>query len=82
MKLLSARDNIVVIADEAHRTQYGFMLNSVISRKKGEVVGQENCLWFREIYSRLALPNATLLDLLEHPSRSRTQHTLQSRQLY
>ena len=39
-ELLSARDNIVVIADEAHRTQYGFNAKLRDIKENGEVVGQ------------------------------------------
>jgi type I restriction enzyme R subunit len=43
-ELLSARSNIVVIADEAHRTQYGFSAKTVDEKNAGgEVVGKRWC---------------------------------------
>ena len=51
--VLSDRDNIVVIADEAHRTQYG--LNAKLDPETGEYkYGLARCM-------RDALPNATFL---------------------
>lgn len=61
---LSDRRNIVVIADEAHRTQYGFKAKTVEDKNEaGEVVGQRIVYGFAK-YMRDALPNATYLALL------------------
>jgi type I restriction enzyme R subunit len=59
--LLTARNNVVVIVDEAHRTQYGFRRRFVV-RESGirEQVG------FAE-YLRQALPNATFLGFTGTP---------------
>ena len=57
---LSARTNIVV-ADEAHRTQYGFKPKSIdVKDEDGNVVGQRLVYGFAK-YMRDALPNATYL---------------------
>ena len=51
-KQLSNRRNIVVIADEAHRTQYGFKAKIIDERDEcGNVVGKKNCLWFCKVYA-------------------------------
>jgi type I restriction enzyme R subunit len=56
---LSQRENIVVIADEAHRTQYGFKAKTVDARdEEGHVVGKKVVYGFAK-YMRDALPNAT-----------------------
>ena len=64
---LSNRRNIVVIADEAHRTQYGFG-GKIVSQKdeNGEVVGQRLVYGFAK-YLRDALPNATYLGFTGTP---------------
>jgi type I restriction enzyme, R subunit len=56
---LSERSNIVVIADEAHRTQYGFTAKTV-DEKDGDdnVIGKKTVYGFAK-YMRDALPNAT-----------------------
>jgi type I restriction enzyme R subunit len=64
---LSNRRNIVVIADEAHRTQYGFG-GKIVSQKdeNGEVIGQRLVYGFAK-YLRDALPNATYLGFTGTP---------------
>ena len=64
---LSNRRNIVVIADEAHRTQYGFS-GKIVSQKdeNGEVIGQRLVYGFAK-YLRDALPNATYLGFTGTP---------------
>ncbi|PTQ77515.1 type III restriction/modification enzyme restriction subunit [Nitrosomonas oligotropha] len=58
---LSNRRNIVVIADEAHRTQYGFSAKTVDDKNAGgEVIGKKTVYGFAK-YLRDALPNATYL---------------------
>lgn len=58
-ELLSKRDNIIVIADEAHRTQYGF---------KGKFNKKNNKLRYGFAkYLRDALPNASFLGFTGTP---------------
>lgn len=64
---LSDRRNIVVIADEAHRTQYGFKAKTVDEKDEdGNVVGQKVVYGFAK-YLRDALPNATYLGFTGTP---------------
>lgn len=64
---LSDRRNIVVIADEAHRTQYGFRAKVVNEKdKNGDVIGQKIVYGFAK-YLRDALPNATYLGFTGTP---------------
>ena len=64
---LSERRNIVVIADEAHRTQYGFEARTVDDKDaSGQVVGQKLVYGFAK-YLRDALPNATYLGFTGTP---------------
>ena len=64
---LSARRNIVVIADEAHRTQYGFAAKTVDEKNAvGEVVGKKVAYGFAK-YLRDALPQATYLGFTGTP---------------
>jgi len=64
---LSERTNIVVIADEAHRTQYGFNPKTKdLKDGQGNVVGKEIVYGFAK-YMRDALPNATYLGFTGTP---------------
>ncbi len=64
---LSDRGNIVVIADEAHRTQYGFSAKTVDERNEaGDVIGKKVVYGFAK-YLRDALPNATYLGFTGTP---------------
>jgi type I restriction enzyme, R subunit len=64
---LSNRDNIVVIADEAHRTQYGFSAKTIDAKNPdGEVIGKKIVYGFAK-YLRDALPNATYLGFTGTP---------------
>src|SRR5690554_326938 len=64
---LSDRKNIVVIADEAHRTQYGFKPKSIdVKDDQGNVIGQKLVYGFAK-YMRDALPNATYLGFTGTP---------------
>jgi type I restriction enzyme R subunit len=66
-ELLSDRENIVVIADEAHRSQYGFKAKTVDDKnEKGEVIGKKVVYGFAK-YLRDALPNATYLGFTGTP---------------
>jgi type I restriction enzyme, R subunit len=65
---LSDRKNVVVIADEAHRTQYGFEAKLVDERDKEtkEVIGKRIAYGFAK-YMRDALPNATYIGFTGTP---------------
>jgi len=64
---LSNRRNIVVIADEAHRTQYGFSAKTVDEKDAdGDVIGKRVVYGFAK-YLRDALPNATYLGFTGTP---------------
>jgi type I restriction enzyme R subunit len=66
-ELLSQRKNIVVIADEAHRTQYGLKAKTQdVKDNKGNVTGQKIVYGFAK-YMRDALPNATYLGFTGTP---------------
>lgn len=65
---LSDRKNVVVIADEAHRTQYGFEAKLVDEKDKEtkEVIGKRIAYGFAK-YMRDALPNATYIGFTGTP---------------
>ena len=72
---LSNRRNIVVIADEAHRTQYGFKPKTVDDKDKdGNVIGKRIVYGFAK-YLRDALPNATYLGFTGTPIESSDVNT-------
>jgi len=72
---LSERDNIIVIADEAHRTQYGFKPKTVDDKDAGgNVVGKKVVYGFAK-YLRDALPNATYLGFTGTPIESADVNT-------
>ena len=67
---LSERQNIVVIADEAHRTQYGFKAKTIDDKdEQGNVIGKKTVYGFAK-YLRDALPNATYLGFTGTPIES------------
>jgi len=65
---LSDRRNIIVIADEAHRTQYGFDAKLVDAKDKNtkEIIGKRIAYGFAK-YMRDALPNATYIGFTGTP---------------
>jgi type I restriction enzyme R subunit len=66
-EMLSSRQNIVVIADEAHRTQYGFSAKTIDDKDaSGLVIGKKIVYGFAK-YMRDALPNATYLGFTGTP---------------
>lgn len=72
---LSDRRNIVVIADEAHRTQYGFKPKTVDDKdENGNVIGKKVVYGFAK-YLRDALPNATYLGFTGTPIESSDVNT-------
>lgn len=73
-ELLSARENIVVIADEAHRTQYGFNAKLRDIKENGGIVGQRIAYGFAK-YIRDALPNATFIGFTGTPVEKQDANT-------
>jgi type I restriction enzyme, R subunit len=74
-ELLSNRENIVVIADEAHRTQYGFKAKTIDDKNEaGDVIGKKIVYGFAK-YMRDALPNATYLGFTGTPIESTDVNT-------
>ncbi|MBT3206753.1 MAG: type I restriction endonuclease subunit R [Bacteroidetes bacterium] len=72
---LSERENIVVIADEAHRTQYGFKAKTVDDKDKyGNVIGKKTVYGFAK-YMRDALPNASYVGFTGTPIESTDVNT-------
>ncbi len=65
--LLSDRKNIIVIADEAHRSQYGFKARAIdIIDDEGKIIGQKTIYGLAK-YLRDALPNATFIGFTGTP---------------
>ncbi|MGB4575672.1 MAG: type I restriction endonuclease subunit R [Paludibacter sp.] len=75
---LSDRRNIVVIADEAHRTQYGFeaSIREVKDKETKEKIGERIAYGFAK-YMRDALPNATYIGFTGTPIESTDINTPQ-----
>ncbi len=72
---LSERENIIVIADEAHRTQYGFKAKTIDDKDSdGNVIGKKIVYGFAK-YMRDALPNATYLGFTGTPIESTDVNT-------
>ncbi len=72
---LSERTNIIVVADEAHRTQYGFKPKTVDEKDAcGNVIGKKIVYGFAK-YMRDALPNATYLGFTGTPIESTDVNT-------
>ena len=64
---LSNRRNIVVVVDEAHRTQYGFAAKTIDEKDAtGQIIGKKVVYGFAK-YLRDALPNATYLGFTGTP---------------
>lgn len=72
---ISDRANIVVLADEAHRSQYGFKAKQVTLRDAdGNDVGKETRYGFAK-YIRDALPNATFVGFTGTPVEQTDKNT-------
>ncbi|MDX9784987.1 MAG: type I restriction endonuclease subunit R [Spirochaetia bacterium] len=72
---LSDRSNIVVIADEAHRTQYGFKAKVIDDKDTDKnVIGKKIVYGFAK-YMRDALPNATYIGFTGTPIESSDVNT-------
>lgn len=67
--LLTARSNVIVIADEAHRSQYGFGKRFVVDKD-----GVRTAVGFAE-YLRQALPNATFVGFTGTPIEEKDRNT-------
>jgi type I restriction enzyme R subunit len=63
---LSDRRNIIVIADEAHRTQYGFEAKLIDTKSKNGQSGKRIAYGFAK-YLRDAVPNATFIGFTGTP---------------
>lgn len=73
--LLSDRKNIVVIADEAHRSQYGFKAREIdVTDENGVVIGKRTAYGFAK-YVRDALPNATFIGFTGTPIELQDRNT-------
>ena len=73
--LLSTRRNIVVIADEAHRTQYGFEAKlRYLKDAEGNEVGTRLSYGFAK-HMRDALPNATFIGFTGTPVEGTDKNT-------
>ncbi len=73
--LLSDRRNIIVIADEAHRTQYGFKAKFIDTKDKaGTITGKRRAYGFAK-YLRDALPNAVFIGFTGTPVESTDVNT-------
>jgi type I restriction enzyme R subunit len=72
---LSERKNIVVITDEAHRSQYGFAAKTkYITDKEGNEIGTQTRYGLAK-YLRDALPNATYLGFTGTPIEKEDRST-------
>ena len=72
---LSERRNIIVIADEAHRSQYGFQAKLVDTKDEaGQVDGKRIAYGFAK-YLRDAVPNATFIGFTGTPVESEDINT-------
>lgn len=66
-EMLTDRKNVIVIADEAHRTQYGFEAKYIdVKDDTGKVVGKRKAYGFAK-YMRDAIPNATFIGFTGTP---------------
>ena len=67
---LTERRNVIVIADEAHRSQYGFEAKLIDTKdESGKVTGKRKAYGFAK-YIRDALPNATFIGFTGTPVES------------
>jgi len=72
---LSDRRNIIVIVDEAHRTQYGFRAKTIDDKDEdGKVIGKKTVYGFAK-YMRDALPNATYIGFTGTPIEKEDRNT-------
>lgn len=67
---LSDRRNIIVIADEAHRTQYGFKAKFIDTKDDGGKLNGKRIAYGFAKYMRDAIPNATFIGFTGTPVES------------
>lgn len=73
--LLTDRKNVVVIADEAHRSQYGFNAKTIyVTDKDGKDIGTKTAYGFAK-YLRDALPHATFIGFTGTPVEKEDANT-------
>lgn len=73
--LLSQRKNIVVVADEAHRSQYGFGAKTqYVKNEEGDEIGTKTKYGFAK-YLRDALPNASFIGFSGTPIEKEDRST-------
>ena len=73
--LLSDRSNIIVLADEAHRSQYGFAARTVYEKDEaGNEIGTRTAYGFAK-YLRDALPNASFIGFTGTPIEKEDKST-------
>jgi type I restriction enzyme R subunit len=72
---ISDRKNIIVLADEAHRSQYGFKAKQVtLKDSEGNEIGKQTRYGFAK-YIRDALPNATFIGFTGTPVEQTDKNT-------
>ncbi|ANV88877.1 type I restriction endonuclease subunit R [Picosynechococcus sp. PCC 7117] len=72
---LSDRANIIVLADEAHRSQYGFRAKQVdLKDEAGNIIGKQTKYGFAR-YIRDALPNASFVGFTGTPIEAADKNT-------
>jgi len=72
---ISDRHNIIVLADEAHRSQYGFKAKEVdIKDESGNIIGKQTKFGFAK-YMRDALPHASFVGFTGTPIEETDKNT-------
>ncbi|MFO5529105.1 MAG: type I restriction endonuclease subunit R [Cuspidothrix sp.] len=72
---ISPRPNIIVLADEAHRSQYGFKATQVnVLDTEGNIIGKRTKYGFAK-YIRQALPHATFVGFTGTPVEQTDKNT-------
>ncbi len=72
---ISDRANIIVLADEAHRSQYGFKARQVnVKDAEGNIIGKQTKYGFAK-YIREALPKATFVGFTGTPIEQTDKNT-------
>ncbi|ANV85768.1 restriction endonuclease subunit R (plasmid) [Picosynechococcus sp. PCC 7003] len=72
---LSNRENIIVLADEAHRSQYGFKAKQVdLKDEAGNIIGKQTKYGFAR-YIRDALPHASFVGFTGTPIETSDKNT-------
>jgi type I restriction enzyme R subunit len=74
-EMLSERKNIIVIADEAHRTQYGFKAKLVDTKDDSGILTGKKIVYGFAKYLRDALPQATFIGFTGTPVESTDVNT-------